>query len=121
MNSWQWATLDGTAFEGQTDQFYWLWIIATTTYGVGDVVTTVAVLYFAESVGEANALVRAAVGEFGLAGLVGLKLGVFCLCLGLQVVAIRDTDDWVVVYASPAALAAFGGFTTAFNLRLLLG
>jgi hypothetical protein len=121
MDSRQWATLDGTSFEGQTDQFYWLWIVATTTYGVGDVVTTVTLLYFAESVGEANALVRAAVGEFGLAGLVGLKLGVFLLCVGLQVTALGDSDDWVVVYAPPAVLAVFGAFTTAFNVRLLLG
>jgi len=121
MTSRQWATLDGTPFEGQADQFYWLWIVATTTYGVGDVVTTVALVYFDSSVGEANALVRVAVAEFGLAGLVGLKLGVFGLCLGLQVAAIGDTDDPVVVYAPPAVLAVFGGFTTAFNLRLLLG
>lgn len=113
--------LSGTAFEGRTDQFYWLWIVATATYGVGDVVTTIALLYFDSSVGEANALVRAAVETFGLGGLVGLKIGVILLCLGVQVSAIGDTDDPVVVYAPPAVLAVFGGFTTAFNLRLLLG
>lgn len=117
-NSWR---LDGTPFEGRTDQFYWLWIVATTTYGVGDVVTTIALLHFDASVGEANALLRTAVETFGLAGLVGLKLGVFFLCLGLHVYAIRDTDDPVVVYGPPAVLAVFGAFTTAFNVRLLLG
>lgn len=117
-NSWR---LDGTAFEGQTDEFYWLWIVATTTYGVGDVVTTVALLYFEASVGEANALVRVATETFGLWGLVGVKLAVFFLCLGLHVFAIRDTDDPVVVYAPPAVLAVVGAFTTAFNLRLLFG
>lgn len=115
------GALDGTAFEGRTDQFYWLWIVATTTYGVGDVVTTVALLYFDSTVGEANAVLRAAVDAFGLAGLVGLKLAVLLACLGLQVYALPDTDDPVVVYAPPAVLAAFGGFTTAFNLRLLIG
>lgn len=113
--------LAGTAFEGRTDEFYWLWILATTTYGVGDVVTTVALLYFEASVGEANVLVRAAVDNFGLAGLVGLKLAVLVLCLGVQVYAMADTDDWVVLYAPPAVLAVVGAFTTAFNLRLLLG
>jgi hypothetical protein len=117
-NSWR---LDGTAFEGQSDQFYWLWIVATTTYGVGDVVTTVALLYFDASIGEANALLRTVVETFGLAGLVGVKLAVFFLCLGLQVAAMADTDDPVVVYAPPAVLAVFGAFTTAFNVRLLLG
>ncbi|WP_135825545.1 hypothetical protein [Halorussus ruber] len=113
--------LDGTAFEGQTDRFYWLWIVAAATYGVGDVVTTITLLSFDSSVGEANALVRAAVDTFGLAGLVGLKIGVFVVCVGVQAHAMDDTDDPVVVYAPPAVLAAFGGFTTAFNLRLLLG
>lgn len=112
---------DGTAFEGHADEFYWLWILAATTYGVGDVVTTLALLYFDSGVREANALVRFAVDSFGLAGLVGLKLGVFFLCLGVQVYAIADTDDPVVVYAPPAVLAAFGAFTTAFNVRLMLG
>lgn len=113
--------LDGTAFAGRTDEFYWLWILATTTYGVGDVVTTLALLYFDSGVREANALVRLAVDSFGLAGLVGLKLAVFFLCLGVQVYAMGDTDDPVVVYAPPAVLAVFGAFTTAFNVRLLLG
>lgn len=116
-----WSTLDGTAFEGQADEFYWLWILATTTYGVGDVVTTVALVRFSNRVDEANVLVRMAVDAFGLGGLVGLKLAVFFLCIGMQVVAIADTDDPVVVYAPPAVLAVFGAFTTAFNLRLLLG
>lgn len=117
----QWAALDGTAFEGRTDRFYWLWILATATYGVGDVVTTVTLLYYDASVGEANVLLRSAVETFGLAGLVGLKIAVFVLCLGVQVYAMDDADDPVVVYAPPAVLAAFGGFTTAFNLRLLVG
>ncbi|MFC4551694.1 MULTISPECIES: hypothetical protein [Halorussus] len=113
--------LDGTAFEGRREEFYWLWILATTTYGVGDVVTTVALLRFDARVGEANALLRAAVEAFGLAGLVGLKLGVFLACLGVQVYAVADSEDPVVVYAPPALLAVVGGFTTAFNLRLLVG
>jgi len=113
--------LGGTVFAGRTDQFYWLWIVATSTYGVGDVVTTIALLSFDASVAEANALVRVAVDTLGLGGLVGLKIGVILLCLGVQVSAVADTDDPVVVYAPPAVLAVFGGFTTAFNLRLLLG
>lgn len=113
--------LDGTPFEGRTDEFYWLWILATATYGVGDVVSTVALLYFDDAVAEANALVRVAVESFGLAGFVGLKIAVFGVCLGVQVTAMADTDDPVAVYAPPAVLAVFGAFTTAFNVRLLMG
>jgi len=121
MSERTWSTLDGTAFEGQADEFYWLWILATATYGVGDVVTTVALVRFSGRVDEANVLVRAAVDAFGLGGLVGLKLAVFLICIGVQVAAIDGTDDPVVVYAPPAVLAVFGAFTTTFNLRLLLG
>jgi hypothetical protein len=117
-NPWR---LDGTAFEGRTDEFYWLWMVATMTYGVGDMVTTVALLSFDASVGEANALVRVAVDAFGLAGLVGVKLAVFGVCLGVHVFAIGDTDDPIVLYAPPVVLAVVGAFTTAFNLRLLVG
>lgn len=113
--------LDGTTFAGRTDEFYALWTLATATYGVGDVVTTVALLYFDAAVGEANLLVRMAVEAFGLAGLVGLKIAVLLACLGVQVYAMADTDDPVVAYAPPAVLAVVGAFTTAFNVRLLLG
>ncbi|WP_158057769.1 hypothetical protein [Halorussus halophilus] len=115
-----WLSLDGTTFESRGDEFYWLWILATTTYGVGDVVTTVALIYFDAAVSEANVLVRGAVETFGLTGLVGLKIGVLVLCITVQAYAMGE-DDPYVAYGPPALLAVVGAFTTAFNIRLLLG
>ncbi|WP_458185064.1 hypothetical protein [Haladaptatus sp. NG-WS-4] len=114
-------SLDGTGFEGREDEFYSLWILATAVYGVGDVVTTIALLDFSPTVDEANVLLRAAVETFGHAGLVGLKLAVFFACLGIHVYGIRDSEDWVVLYAPPVVLAIMGAFFTSYNMRLLLG
>lgn len=102
--------------EGFTD----LWTVALATYGVGDTVTTVALLWFSESVNEFNALVVLAVENFGLAGLVGLKLLAFGAALGVCLAGVRS-DDPVLYYLPPAALSVVGGFVTAFNVRLFIG
>jgi|APHM01.1.fsa_nt_gi hypothetical protein len=101
-------------------EFSRLWTIAAATYGVGDIVTTLAVVGFTDRIGEANPLVRLAVAAYGEAGLVGLKLAVFGLCLGISLSSARADDSWGY-YLPPALLAVVGAFTTALNLRLLAG
>jgi len=96
-----------------------LWFLATLTYGVGDVVTTVA-LFRAPWVREGNGLLLAAMEAFGQAGLVGAKLVVFGLCLGISLWSAQAGDRFGY-YLPPAVLAVAGAFTTAFNLRLLVG
>ena len=102
-------------------EFYWLWILATATYGVGDVVTTIAIVQFSPTVVEANALVRVLVETFGNSGLAGLKIAVLVFSVGISATALRGTEDRITYYAPPVVLAVVGAFATAYNLRLLLG
>ncbi len=112
-----WLSLDETGFD--PTEFSRLWFLATLTYGVGDIVTTLAV-FRAGGVGEGNGLLRVATATFGQAGLVGVKLAAFGVCLGVSLWAAH-ADDRIGFYLPPAALAVVGAFTTAFNLRLLVG
>lgn len=84
-------TLTGTPYEIR--EFSRLWTLAAATYGVGDIVTTVALLHFDQTVGEANVLLRTAVEAFGNAGLVGLKLAVFLACIGVSLDAAHREDS----------------------------
>lgn len=101
-------------------EFVTLWGIAALVYGAGDVLTTLALLYRAPTVVEANVLIRLVTDAFGPAGLVGLKLVVFLLSLALAVDA-SGRGDRGLYYLPPVVLALFGAFTTAMNLRLLIG
>ncbi|MFB6194187.1 MAG: DUF5658 family protein [Halobaculum sp.] len=101
-------------------EFTRLWTVALATYGVGDIVTTLAVIRLTDRIGEANPLVRVAVAQYGETGLIALKLAVFGLCLALSLSSARADDRWGY-YLPPALLALVGGFTTALNLRLLVG
>jgi hypothetical protein len=112
--------LSAAAVGSDPREFVALWAIAAIAYGAGDVLTTLALLYDAPTVVEANALVRLATDAFGPTGLVGLKLVVFLLSLGIAVDA-SGRGDRTLYYLPPVALALFGAFTTAMNLRLLIG
>ncbi|GAB3328184.1 hypothetical protein [Haloplanus salinarum] len=111
-------SLEGTPYD--LTEFSRLWFVATTTYGVGDVVTTIALVQFSASVSEANAVLRTAIDAFGLWGLVGLKLLAFLVCLGISLAGARDADP-LLYYGPPTTLALVGAFTTAYNVRLLFG
>lgn len=110
-------SLEETPFSAE--EFSRLWLVAAATYGVGDVVTTIALLRVPR-VSEGNTLVLAAIDAFGQSGLVGMKILVFCLCIGISLWSAHSEDRFGY-YLPPAALAVAGAFTTAFNLRLLLG
>jgi hypothetical protein len=112
-----WLHLDA-AFDEQ--EFRRLWLVAVATYGVGDVVTTIALAQFSTALAEGNTALRAALDGFGQGGLVALKLGVLLACLAVSVDAARRGDR-VLYYLPPALLAVVGAFTTAYNLRLLVG
>jgi hypothetical protein len=112
------VSLDGTPFDPA--EFSWLWVLSTVTYGVGDVVTTVALVRHSATVREGNALLRAAIEAFGLSGLIGLKLFALFACLAISLYGARDADA-ALYYGPPATLAVVGAFTTVYNLRLLIG
>ncbi|MDZ7746836.1 MAG: hypothetical protein U5K28_10105 [Halobacteriales archaeon] len=108
------------ADEAAAREFTWLWIIATTLYGVGDILTTMTLLHEIPAITEGNALINVAFEQFGTAGLVGVKLAVFFGCLAISVWASAEGDK-LFVYAPPAVLSIVGAFTTVYNLRLFFG
>jgi len=112
------VSLEETPFD--PDEFSWLWLLSAATYGVGDIVTTIALVRYSATVAEGNALLRMAIEAFGLSGLVGLKLIAFLVCLAISLHGARDADS-ALYYGPPAILALVGAFTTVFNLRLLVG
>lgn len=114
-----WVTLDGTRTTER--EFYWLWILATTAYGVGDIVTTIALVEFTTRLAEANPIMVFAFEGYGLPGLIALKLGVFFGCLAISVVSIRAWNDRFLYALPPLVLLFVGAFTTSLNLRLLVG
>ncbi len=116
-----WLDLRGTPYEDRQEEFYWLWIIATATYGVGDIVTTIALVYYHPLTTEANPVLRWAMSTFGLAGLLGVKLGIFLVFIGVSLGLARRGYEPLVYYAPPALLAALGGYLTVFNLVIMAG
>jgi hypothetical protein len=107
--------VEGSRYDGE--QFVHLWMVPLATYGVGDIVTTITILWFSEKAQEANVLILAAVDAFGLAGFVGLKLLAFGIGIAVSVVGARS-DDPVVYYLPPVVLSVVGTFVTAVNLQL---
>jgi hypothetical protein len=100
-------------------EFYGLWLFVAVTYGAGDVLTTMTIDASAGLV-EANALVAAAMAQFGSAGLVALKIGVLLASIGISLYGLAVLRDRTVYYLPPLALACMGTFATAYNLVLLL-
>ncbi|RAW45880.1 hypothetical protein DQW50_06630 [Halorubrum sp. 48-1-W] len=99
-------------------EFYTLWIAATSTYGVGDIVSTIAFLTYVPEIDEANPIVALALDSFGLAGLVALKIAVYLVMLWISVVGARDGDG-LLYYFPPVLLTAVGLYLTASNVRLM--
>lgn len=114
----EWLSVD----EAVTDEreFYWLWVAATAGYGVGDVATTVALVFYAPGLREGNPVVAAALDAFGLGGLVAVKLAVFLACLAVSVYAMHAWGDRVLYAFPPVVLAVLGTALTLVNLGLLL-
>jgi len=96
-----------------------VWLLAAATYGVGDVVTTIALVWFSELTTEANPVIREAIMAFGGGGFLAVKLLVLYACIGVSLWAGKDADDGLMFYGPPLALAAVGLYTTAHNLNIL--
>jgi hypothetical protein len=104
-----------------SDQLTVPWLFALATYGVGDVVTTIALVWFDPLHVEANPIVYAAIDALDQTGLVGLKVLVFGFAFWLSLWAARDEHDVVALYGPPAILTVIGLTTTVHNLGLLFG
>ena len=106
------------AYSRRPQEFYWLWIAATATYGVGDIVSTIAFLEYVPRIDEANPVVAFALDSFGLSGLVLLKIAVYLVMLWISVSGARDGDA-LLYYFPPVLLTLVGTYLTASNVRLL--
>jgi hypothetical protein len=113
------TTLEGTPVEGREDELYRLWIVAVLTFGVGDVLTTMAFLYHTPGV-EGNAVVRWLLGAFGFAGFVALKIAVFSFVLGVSVGLLHLVGSRFAYYFGPAVLSFYGALFTVWNLLGIL-
>ncbi|WP_459194576.1 hypothetical protein [Halosimplex sp. J119] len=113
--------LRGESVVEREQEFYWLWIAATVAYGVGDIVTTLAILGYGDDLGvrESNLLVQTVFDGFGRNGIVFLKYAVFFGCLAVSLYAAEKLD-WELYYAPPLILAVLGTVITIHNLRLIL-
>lgn len=114
-----WLSLEGSRFT--RNSFSSAWLFAIGSYGVGDVVTTIAIVYFTPVFTEANPVVRLAIETFGGGGFLALKLLVFYACIGISIWGGVLDEDPLLFYGPPAVLTLFGVAVTALNLGLLLG
>lgn len=88
------------------------------TYGVGDIVSTIAFLEYVPTVEEANPVVALALDAVGLSGLVVLKIVVYLVMVWISVSGARDGDA-LLYYFPPVLLTVVGTYLTASNVRLL--
>lgn len=118
------VTTPASEFEAagfDVDAFQTTWLLALAAYGVGDVVTTIALVWFSPLHAEANPLLALAIERFGALGLVGLKLLAFYVALGASVWVGLDDEDPLSFYGPPLVLFGVGVVVTCYNLGLLLG
>jgi hypothetical protein len=95
-------------------ELYLLWGIAALTYGGGDLLTTIILVYGVPGLGEANPFARWSLEAFGLPGLVALKLFVFAIALLVSRVGLR-----LLYNVPPVGDDRFGIGTTVVNLLLI--
>lgn len=112
------STVEEVSFPGWT--FAAVWLLALAAYGVGDVVTTVALVWGSPLHVEANPVVSAAIGAFGGGGFLGLKLLALYGCIAVSVWGGVVREDPFLSYFPPATLLVFGAVATAFNVSLML-
>ncbi|MFB6297861.1 MAG: hypothetical protein ABEH56_05010 [Salinirussus sp.] len=99
--------------------FWGVWLLAVLTYGIGDIVTTVGIVWASPAYAEANPIVVWAVEAFGAVGFFGVKLLAFYAVLAASLWGGIGDEDALLFYGLPAVLALVGSFTTAVNLGLV--
>jgi len=113
-----WANFDEVSFT--ESGFARAWLVALAAYGVGDIVTTIALVWFSPFHVEANPVIAAAIAAFGGGGFLALKLLVFYCCLAISLWGGLADDDPVIFYGPPLVLGALGLFATVHNVGLLV-
>lgn len=110
------ATGGERLYRAKPREFYQLWMLAAATYAVGDTVTTISFVLFPVPGGEANPVLRAAIYEYGLVGLIVIKLVAFGIGIFVSWIAADVKLHPVVYYAPPALFAVVGAYLTISNL-----
>lgn len=113
-----WLTLEGVPFDPTS--FSRVWLLALATYGVGDIVTTIAIVWFSPFHVEGNPIVALSISLFGGGGFLALKLLVFYAAIALSLWGGLPDVDRTLFYAPPVCLFVVGLLTTGFNLTLLV-
>lgn len=109
-----WFTFEGVPFEAS--RFTTAWLFALATYGVGDVVTTIGLVWFSPSHVEANPIIAGAISAFGGGGFLALKLLVFYAAIGVSLWGGVMYKDRLMVYGPPFVLTLFGLLVSAINV-----
>lgn len=99
--------------------FYFMWVCAIVTYGAGDFVTTVILVYRYSGYQESNPIVRWILEMYGIPGFLGLKALAFGIGIGVSLHAIgkRNTQ---LYYFPPVAMVLMGVVATGIHLELIL-
>ena len=113
-----WYTWEGSNFSRAS--FTNVWIIALSTYGVGDIVTSIALIWFSPAHVEGNPLIALSISLFGGGGYLALKLLSLFGCLGISLIAGFQDRDPLLFYGPPLLLAAVGAVSTVYNLWIML-
>ena len=101
----------------RTKEFYALWLFAALTYGVGDVLSTIATVISTPGVSEANPAVKTVLENFGLPGFLLLKILVFLVLLSISVQGARSNDQFSY-YWPPVLSTLLGVALTVWNVWL---
>lgn len=107
-------------YEAKTAEFYFLWLLAALTYGVGDVLTTVYAVATVPGLIEGNPIVNVVLQEFGLSGFLGLKLVIFLVLIWISIRGAQQHTRFTY-YWPPIIMSGIGVFLTGWNLRVILG
>jgi hypothetical protein len=113
-----WTTFEGGSFDREA--FSRVWLLALGAYGVGDLVTSIALIWFSPLYVEANPVISEAIALFGGGGFLAIKLLVFYACIGISVWGGVLDDDPLLFYGPPIALTLFGLVMTVHNMALML-
>lgn len=102
----------------ESTELFVLWGAAAVTYGVGDILTTLVLVYAVPGLDEANPFVHWGLDTFGVPGLVVLKLAVFGIGIYVSWLGIQHRDR-LMYYLPPIVMSCVGLGATVFNIRLI--
>lgn len=101
-------------------EFYFLWLAAVLSYGLGDTVSTLVAVTLVPGLIEGNPIVASVLDSFGLYGFLLIKIVVFLILLSISVQGAK-TDDRFSYYWPPILTTGVGLLLTGWNTLLIVG